>query len=165
MTSSQPIRELPIVTLHSLLGIVGNTLSLLVMIRPNNKKISTCIYMAAISINDNVMMCIILFSWLFDFGLVEKLRVWECYFFVYIQLSLLQLGTYLVLAMTIDKYVAIKWPHRAAIFSTPRRSKIIIFTIIASGATYNLPHFFVTKLITGNCYAYSAKGVFTKVYS
>ena len=31
------------------LGLVGNTLSFLVMIRPNNKGISTCIYMAAIS--------------------------------------------------------------------------------------------------------------------
>ena len=39
------------------IGLVGNTLSFLVMIRPNNKKMSTCIYMAAISVNDNIMMC------------------------------------------------------------------------------------------------------------
>ena len=37
-------------------GLVGNTLSFLVMIKPNNRKLSTCIYMAAISINDNLMM-------------------------------------------------------------------------------------------------------------
>ena len=38
------------------IGLVGNTLSFLVMIKPNNRKMSTCIYMAAISVNDNIMM-------------------------------------------------------------------------------------------------------------
>ena len=35
------------------LGLIDNSLSFLVMIRPNNRRISTCTYMAAISINDN----------------------------------------------------------------------------------------------------------------
>ena len=37
-------------------GLIGNILSFLVMIKPNNRKVSTCIYMAAISINDNIML-------------------------------------------------------------------------------------------------------------
>ena len=37
-------------------GVMGNILSFIVMIKPNNRKMSTCIYMAAISINDNIMM-------------------------------------------------------------------------------------------------------------
>ena len=45
------------------LGLVGNTLSFLVMIKPSNRKVSTCIYMAAISINDNVMMSWAFRSW------------------------------------------------------------------------------------------------------
>ena len=46
------------------IGLVGNTLSFLVMIKPNNRKMSTCIYMAAISINDNVMMILAFHYWL-----------------------------------------------------------------------------------------------------
>ena len=46
------------------IGLVGNTLSFLVMIKPNNRKMSTCIYMAAISINDNLMMCKNTHQWL-----------------------------------------------------------------------------------------------------
>ena len=38
------------------IGLVGNTLSFLVMVKSNNRKMSTCIYMAAISLNDNIMM-------------------------------------------------------------------------------------------------------------
>ena len=45
------------------IGLMGNTLSFLVMIKPNNRKMSTCIYMAAISINDNVMMLLAFRNW------------------------------------------------------------------------------------------------------
>ena len=40
------------------IGLVGNTLSFRVMVKPNNRKMSTCIYMAAISINDNILMLV-----------------------------------------------------------------------------------------------------------
>ena len=67
--------------------------------------------------------------------------------------------------MTIDKYVAIKWPHKAATYSTPRRAKIIILTIFTPVLIFNLPHFFITTLIVGKCYGYSVKSTLTKVYS
>ena len=44
------------------IGLVGNTLSFLVMIKPNNRKISTCIYMTTISLNDNLIMLLGLFT-------------------------------------------------------------------------------------------------------
>ena len=46
------------------IGFVGNTLSFLVMIKPNNRKMSTCIYMAAISINGNLLLCLASIGWL-----------------------------------------------------------------------------------------------------
>ena len=112
------------------LGLVGNTLSFLVMIRPNNRHISTCIYMAAISINDNLMMCPALQDWLVGTVFVREWYLLECLVHKYLHAYCLQCGTYHVLAMTIDKYVAIKWPHRAATYSTPMRAKAIIFTIV-----------------------------------
>ena len=46
------------------IGLIGNILSFLVMIKPNNRKMSTCIYMEAISINNNFMMLLALCSYL-----------------------------------------------------------------------------------------------------
>ena len=46
------------------IGLVGNTLSFLVMIKPNNRKMSTCIYMAAISLTDNATMLLVGHRWL-----------------------------------------------------------------------------------------------------
>ena len=67
--------------------------------------------------------------------------------------------------MKIDKYIAIQWPHKSAWYSSPIRAKVIILTVVISVTIYNLPHFFITAVVTGNCYGYSAKGILTKVYS
>ena len=107
------------------IGLVGNTLSFLVMIKPNNRKMSTCIYMAAISITDNLMMCLCFHTFLV---VVQKIHGWhsiECKVVDFLGLYALQNSTLQILAMTTDKYIAIKWPHRAATYSTPRRAKMI----------------------------------------
>ena len=147
------------------LGLVGNTLSFFVMIRRNNRKVSTCIYMAAISINDNLMMRIEVHAWFVSAANMHEWHLWECKTSAYFAGFSLQLTTYLVVAMTIDKYIAIKWPHRAATYSTPRRAKIIILTIITSVTIYNLPKYFTTAVVAGNCYSSSVKGILTKLYS
>ena len=147
------------------IGLVGNTLSFLVMIRPNNRNISTCIYMAAISVNDNIMMCPALQDWLVGTVFVREWYLLECVLHTYLHAYSLQCGTYQVLAMTLDKYIAIKWPHRAATYSTPRRTKITISAIITSIAIFNLPHFFITAVVAGNCYGFSVKSIITKIYS
>ena len=147
------------------LGLVGNTLSFLVMIRPNNRKVSTCMYMAAISINDNLMLCVEVHAWFVD---ALKLHEWyqlEYKIIVYFSSFALQSATYLILAMTVDKYIAIRWPHKAAIYSSPKRAKTIIVTILIFVSMYNVPHLFMTAVVKGKCYGYSTKSILTKVYS
>ena len=147
------------------IGLVGNTLSFLVMIKPNNRKMSTCIYMAAISVNDNVMLLLALHAWLVTAVNIHHWHVLECKLNIYFAYFSLQTATYQVLVMTVDKYVAIKWPHRAATYSIPRRAKITILAISVLVLIYNLPHFFITTLIQGECYGHSVKSILTKIYS
>ena len=107
------------------ISLVGNTLSFIVMINPNNRKMSTCIYMAVISVNDNIMMCICSHDYLVSVVQTHKWNSIECKISVFVTLFALQNETFQVLSMTLDKYIAIKWPHRAAIHSTPGRAKMI----------------------------------------
>ena len=149
------------------LGLIGNTASFLVMIRSNNRKVLTCIYMAAISINDNLMLFCVLHDFLHVVSAmnIQKWYLLECKINTFFAFFCLQCATYLVLSMTLDKYIAIKWPHRAATYSTPRRAKIIIVTITCLVLMYNLPHFFITNIVEGKCYGYSVKSNLTKIYS
>ena len=141
------------------IGLVGNTLSFLVMIRPNNRKVSTCIYMAAISINDNLMMCLALRSWV---GLVieqYQIDVVQCKIFSWLTAFAMQNSRYQILAMTIDKYVAIKWPHKAATYSTPRRVKFIITVVFICTLIYNARHIVMSSIVQGRCRSYVDGGV------
>ena len=147
------------------LGSVGNTLSFLVMIRSNNRKISTCIYMAAISINDNLMLSFAMHEWFIGAVNIRKYYLWECIINAFLHNFALQCATYLIVTMTIDKYIAIKWPHRAAVYSSPKRARVIIVTVFTFTVLYNSPHFFMTALVEGECYGYSVKSILTKVYS
>ena len=147
------------------IGLVGNTLSFLVMIKPNNRKMSTCIYMAAISINDNLMMCLALYNYLLTTLKIYQMHPAECNMMALLIMLLLQNTTFQVLVMTVDKYIAIKWPHRAATYSTPKRAKIISVLVSICVTMYNIPHVFISRLIGGQCFAYAIGGLITKVYS
>ena len=146
-------------------GVVGNTLSFIVMIKPNNRKMSTCIYMAAISVNDNIMMASSFHNLLVIVIKVHGWYVWQCKVASFWALFALQNSTFQVLAMTIDKYIAIKWPHRAATYSTPRRAKTIVLNLYICAIVYNSPQLYLTQVTDGQCVAYGTGGVLTMIYS
>ena len=146
-------------------GLVGNTLSFLIMIKPSNRNMSTCIYMAAISINDNLMMLLFFRNWLVTTVQIHETYSEECKIESFVTMFSLQNATFQVVAMTLDKFIAIIWPHKSAVYSTTKRAIWTIIAVHLCVLIYNLPHLFLTKLIGENCVSYGAGGVYTQVYS
>ena len=147
------------------IGWFGNTLSFLVMIKPNNRKVSTCIYMAAISINDNIMMCLAFHHWLLSAIRMQNWNPLECHIIAFLTAVTLINATFQVLAMTVDKYIAVKWPHKATVYNTPKRALITSIIIYFCVVSYNIPNLFISTLIGNECIGYAKGGVITKVYS
>ena len=125
---------------------------------------STCIYMAAISVNDSALMAVA-HLWLMSITSKVQPTSVSCWLTPYLSAVVLQNSTFQILAMTIDKYIAIKWPHKAALYSTPRRAKFILFGIFIFVAIYNIPHIVFEVVLNGRCYAYLIKHVAAKVHS
>ena len=146
-------------------ALAGNTLSFLIMTKQNNRKMSTCIYMAAISINDNLMMYMTCHDYLVVVVQIHTTYQLERKFLAFVALFALQNSTFLVVAMTIDKYIAIKWPHKAATYSTPKRAKMIAITVYVCTFVFNIPHFFLSSVIGGQCFNFGISSVFSKMYS
>ena len=147
------------------IGLIGNSLSFTVMIKSKNRKMSTCIYMAAIGINDNLMMLTAFHDYLVSGLQIHKWYPIECKIAVFVALYGLQNCTYLIVAMTMDKYIAIKWPHRAATYSTPRRAERIVVGLYMLVCIYNIPHCFLSSVIGGQCFNFGIRNVFSRVYS
>ena len=147
------------------IGLVGNTLSFLVMIKQSNKRMSTCIYMAAISVNDNIMMLMCLYDYLVAVVQIHNWYPLECKFLIIVALFALQNCTFQVIAMTVDKYIAIKWQHRAATYSTPRRAKLIVILVYIFVFIYNIPHLFLSSIVGNQCLAYGISSAMARLYS
>ena len=147
------------------IGLVGNTLSFLVMIKPNNRKMSTCIYMAAIGINDNTMMILALYNYLVIAGEIHEPYPLWCKIISYLVLLVVQNSTFQVLAMTFDKYIAIKWSHKAATYSTPSRAMRTVLGIYMFVLIHNIPNIFTSKLMGKSCISCASDDIVTKVYS
>ena len=147
------------------IGFVGNTLSFIVMTKPNNRNVSTCIYMAAISINDNLMMYLCIHVFLVVVPKTHKWHPIECSIIGFLVLYALQNSTFQIVAMTLDKYIAIKWPHRAASYSTPRRATLIAVGLCLCALIYNTPHLYLSRIVGDQCAAYGVSNLIARVYS
>ena len=126
---------------------------------------STCIYMAALSINDNVMM-----FWAIYGYCATTLKLWEgqsmeCKVATYLMAVAIQNSAFDIFAMTLDKYIAMKWPHKAAIFSSSKRAKVIMIGVLIFTLIYNIPHIFLTEMVGDFCVGFAIGGTFTNVYS
>ena len=67
--------------------------------------------------------------------------------------------------MTSDKYLAIKYPHKASVNSTPCRTRLVISVIFLLTFSYNIPNFFLMGLDGDKCHGYAVKGLFTQVFA
>ena len=111
------------------------------------------------------MMCICFQDYFVSVVQIHNCNPIQCKFVAYFCLFALQNCTFHVVAMTLDKYIAIKWPHRAATYSTPRRAKMIAVGLYIFVFIYNFPHFFLSGVIGCQCIGYAVRGLITKVYS
>ncbi len=126
---------------------------------------STCIYMASISVNDNGMMILALYGHFTNDLRLHIMENFECKLIAYLALLCLQNTTYQVLAMTTDKFIAIKWPHKAATYSTPRRAKIALLCVHIFVLAYNIPHFVLSDTEAKICRVYLKPGLFSSIHS
>ena len=122
--------------------------------------------MAAISIIDNLMMFLLSYH---AFVVVmfknNEYHSVECKIVEFLALSTLQNSTFQVVAMTVDKYITIKWPHRAATYSTSKRAIIIAVGLTICALCYNSPHLLLSRVTDGQCISYSADNLITRMYS
>ena len=146
-------------------GIIGNILSFLVMVKPLNRRISTCVYMASLSIFDNILIIYQGYSiWILPTFQLHAFLSMHCLWNQFIGFGFSMIGSLIIVAMTFDKFFAIRFPHKSASFNTPRRAKIVVVIIVIFSIIFNLPQFFVTLLTDGICMPYARQDIWNQIY-
>ncbi len=146
-------------------GVVGNTLSFLVMVKPHNRNISTCVYMACLSVSDTLLLLYQGYSiWILPTFNLHPFVPLHCLWNMFTSFGFSMVGSLIITAMTFDKFFAIKFPHKSASFSTPNRAKIIVLIVAVFSVVFNLPQFYVTQLVDGTCMPYARKDIWNQIF-
>ena len=148
-----------------IVGIIGNISSFLVMVRPHNRHISTCVYMACLSVSDTILIIYQGYSiWILPTFELHPFVSMHCLWNMFTSFGFSMIGSLTIVAMTFDKFFAIRFPHKSASFNTPRRAKIVVTIIVVFSIIFNLPQFYVTVLVNGICIPYARQGTWNQIF-
>ena len=120
-------------------GLIGNTLSALVMFQKHNRKISSCIYHGVLAFLDSVTLLTSLGLFITDNILAVYENATECTIAKYMRTWAVIASAWLIVAMTADRLYVVWKPLKAAQICTPRRAKMFIGFIIISGGALKIP--------------------------
>ncbi len=126
------------------LGFLGNTCSLLVTLQSQNRGISCCVYMTAVAIVDNMMLCIGVMHWIITvFSSESQADRHKCQISTLIFQSLACYGVCLIVLMTLDRCLAVKLPLEVKVWRTPTGAVITVFVSLVFVIGINLPYYFL----------------------
>ncbi len=145
-------------------GFIGNILSFIVMSRKSNRQISCSVYIMSLALSDTVVILVGGYYWTVTF-LFSGFGYWDCVVMTYLLFVGSTNGMLVILAMTFDRMLAIRFPLKAVSVCTRTRAKIISVTVAVIAFAVNVPHYFMTSLVHGTCTGYNTGGLATKVYS
>ena len=146
-------------------GCIGNCLAFVVLLKPHNRGISCCLYMAALAVSDTIFLAFYGYWW-FSTVPTQSLTQVGCTMYSYISGSGHLTGVVLILCITVDRFIAVRFPFKAATYCTTYRAKVTILIAFIFGFTYNIPEIFTVKLVSKTaCASLTAGGIYAEIYS
>ncbi|XP_076457595.1 uncharacterized protein LOC143291284 [Babylonia areolata] len=131
------------------LGVAGNTLCFLTLVFSPLRHTSTCVYMAAIAVLDCVILvldlCVLLRGYM-GHTLFYLANDWACGFHNFLFYFAIHYDVLLLLAMTVDRFVVVRFPFRAHTLCTPRSALKAIAAVGVFSFALNFQIFFTRRL-------------------
>lgn len=122
------------------LGSIGNLLSVFVFYRSKLRLQSTSQYLSALALSDTVFLLQLLPPWLNAVHITGLFhREGFCQIFVYISYVTCSFSAWLVVAFTIERFVAVLYPLRRNAVCTLRRARYVIAGIALGSLLLNVP--------------------------
>ena len=160
-------------------GLIGNILTLTVMLQKRNRTLTPCIYFIAMAANDMLTVLIglirvctshlalVLPSEL-DSAASTLGPAWGCKIGNYLQQTASLAGPWIIVMMTADRLLAIKYALKYKHKSTPRRACYLCILAWFIAALYVSPHLYTARITYHGssyymCYSYYVEGD-TNVY-
>lgn len=129
-------------------GFLGNTISFFVFICSRLKRISTSVYLAALSISDTGFLFCVGFGWLDAMGIHFFHRNGICQVVVFMTFVFSFTSVWYVNAFTIEMYVAVFHPSKGAKVCTPKFARKSVGVLTTFAAVFYMFAFWTAKVHT-----------------
>ncbi|KAK7108374.1 probable G-protein coupled receptor B0563.6 [Littorina saxatilis] len=129
------------------LGILGNMLSFCVLLSPRLSGSSTSVYMAALSVSDSLVQVVNILFLVRKFPGHETLRHGTCglvYFLLYFSIHY---NVIVMMGMTLERYLAIRFPLKASGWCTPRRARTTVVVMCVIVVAVNFHNLILRKMV------------------
>lgn len=126
------------------LGILGNSLSVLVFFKTKLRKLSSSYYLAALAVSDTFFLLSLFMTWLTLIGLDVYNKPVACEVIIYTSSVSAFLSVWLVLAFTAERFLAVGYPfQRQTVWklSHTKRAKTVIFILLVLALILYIPYF------------------------
>lgn len=123
-----------------ILGLLGNCLSMCVFFGTKLRYFSSSIYLGILAISDSGFLVVGVFvPWLQMVKVNLFNRQGFCPVLIYLGSSCSSLSVWLVVAFTVERYVAVRWPLRRQFLCTVTRAKMTVMGLTALAILLNSP--------------------------
>lgn len=129
-----------------ILGTLGNCISVLVFFTTKLRKLSSSFYLAALAVSDTGFLIALFISWLNSIGVplfnvsgvceVDNYLIYVCSF----------LSAWLVVAFTVERFVAVRYPLRRPSMCTVARARVVLASLTALALTLNVPNLWSVQI-------------------
>ncbi len=137
------------------IGLIGNILSIIVTLQRNNRKISCCVYMAGLAVSDTIVLCVFAYYWAATDILKRPIHLIECKILAWMFQTFTVYGVYVIVFMTLDRCLVVKWPLRAVTWCAPRRAKRTLAILLLVVLVYCVPSVFYAGVVDNGSYCAS----------
>ena len=149
----------------AVVGVIGNTISMLVMFQPNNRRTSFGVYLGVLAMSDTLVLVSSTGYWLKRLLSSTPLSDIECKFRGWTINSLQMNGFFIILGLTFDRLMAVRFPLKAVVWCTALRAKLVCGSVFVIVWLLNLPFFVYNHTKSGiECGMGTSRSVVSFVY-
>ena len=122
-------------------GLFGNTITAFVLSMKRYAYASTCFYMKTLALSDNILLMLFFVRWLNQFQNVNINQDHFCIMFFFAKRVTLGASAWILMLMTLDKYLSSRFPLHAKRLCTVKRARVCLFIIILVYMVIHVPYF------------------------